>query len=91
MRKRIVTAVIALMLLVSSLGMPANAATVNKSAALRQKITQTYKRLRASNGYNSYHGYCGKMAAYTLFYLGIDKKDLPKLISKLENPGVSAI
>ena len=74
MRKRIVTAVIALMLLVSSLGMPANAATVNKSAALRQKITQTYKRLRASNGYNSYHGYCGKMAAYTLFYLGIDKK-----------------
>lgn len=74
MRKRIVTAVIALMLLVSGFAMPANAATANKGTALRQKITQTYKRLRASNGYNSYHGYCGKMAAYTLYHLGIDKR-----------------
>ena len=74
MRKRIVTALIALVLLVSGFAMPANAATVHKSTALRQKITQTYKRLRASNGYNSYHGYCGKMAAYTLYYLGVDKR-----------------
>ena len=74
MRKRILTAVLALVLLVSGFAMPVNAATTNKDKALRQKITQTYKRLRASNGYSSYHGYCGKMAAYTLYYLGIDKK-----------------
>lgn len=74
MRKRIVTAVIALILLVSGFAMSANAAAANKGTALRQKITQTYKRLRASNGYNSYHGYCGKMAAYTLYHLGVDKR-----------------
>lgn len=74
MRKRVLTAVLAMVVLMSAFVVPANAATSSESAALRQKITQTYKRLRASNGYNPYHGYCGKMAAYTLYYLGVDKK-----------------
>lgn len=74
MRKRILTAVLAFVLTMSVFAFPANAATNSKDAALRQKITQTYKRLRASNGYNSYNGYCGRMAAYTLYYLGVDKK-----------------
>lgn len=74
MRKRILATVLSVVVLLSVFAFPANAATNGESTALRQKITQTYKRLRASNGYNSYHGYCGRMAAYTLYYLGVDKK-----------------
>ena len=73
MRKRIVTAFLAVIMLVSVLAFPAGAAASSEETALRQKITKTYKRLRASNGYDSYNGYCGKMAAYTLYHLGIDK------------------
>jgi len=74
LRKRITTALLALMMLLSVLAFPAGAATNSEETALRQKITKTYKRLRASNGYDSYNGYCGKMAAYTLYHLGIDKQ-----------------
>ena len=68
MRKRIVTAFLAVIMLVSVLAFPAGAAASSEETALRQKITKTYKRLRASNGYDSYNGYCGKMAAYTLYH-----------------------
>jgi len=74
LRKRILTAVLAMVMLMTIFAFPVNAASSSKSTALSQKITQTYKRLRASNGYDSYHGYCGRMAAYTLYYLGVDKK-----------------
>ncbi len=74
MRKRILTVVLSFVLLMSVFAFPANAVSSSEDAALRQKITQTYKRLRASNGYNSYNGYCGRMAAYTLYYLGVDRK-----------------
>lgn len=74
MRKRILATMLSVIVLLSVFAFPANAATTSEGTALRQKITQTYKRLRASNGYNSYHGYCGRMAAYTLHYLGVDKK-----------------
>lgn len=74
LRKRILTAVLALLMLMSSVVIPTNAATSSEEQALRQKITSTYKRLRAANGYDSYNGYCGKMAAYTLYYLGVDKR-----------------
>ena len=72
MLKRVLTGFLAFVLLIGIFVFPANAAS-SRDAALRQKITQTYKRLRASNGYNSYHGYCGRMAAYTLYHLGVDK------------------
>ena len=74
MRKRILTAVLAMVMLMSIVVFPTNAATSKEETALRQKITKTYKRLRASNNYKSYNGYCGKMAALTLYYLGVDKK-----------------
>ncbi|MBE6926742.1 MAG: hypothetical protein E7461_07870 [Ruminococcaceae bacterium] len=74
MQKRVLAMVLTVALLMSVIVFPANAATSSEEAALRQMITKTYKRLRASNGYDSYHGYCGKMAAYTLYYLGVDKK-----------------
>ena len=73
MRKRVVTAVLAVIMLMSVFAFPVGAAVSSEETALRQKITKTYKRLRASNGYDSYNGYCGKMAAYTLYHLGIDK------------------
>ena len=74
MRKRILAMVLTMALLMSVIVLPTNAATSSEEAALRQMITKTYKRLRASNDYDSYNGYCGKMAAYTLYYLGVDKK-----------------
>ena len=74
MRKRILAMVLTVALLMSVIVFPANAATSSEETALRQMITKTYKRLRATNGYDSYNGYCGKMAAYTLYYLGVDKK-----------------
>lgn len=74
MRKRILTAVLAIVMLISMVAFPAGAATTNEEKALRQKITKTYKRARASNGNASFDGYCGKMAAYTLYHLGIDKR-----------------
>lgn len=74
MRKRILAMVLTVALLMSVIVFPANAATSSEETALRQMITKTYKRLRATNGYDSYSGYCGKMAAYTLYYLGVDKK-----------------
>ena len=74
MRKRILAMVLTVALFMSFFAFPANAATSSEETALRQMITKTYKRLRASNGYDSYSGYCGKMAAYTLYYLGVDKK-----------------
>ena len=73
MRKRILTAVLAFVMLMSMVIFPTEAATSSKEIALRQKITTTYRRLRAANGYQSYNGLCGKMAAYTLYYLGVDK------------------
>ena len=74
MRKRVLAMVLTLTVLMSVFVFPANAATGSEETALSQMITKTYKRLRASNGYDSYNGYCGKMAAYTLYYLGVDKK-----------------
>ena len=74
MRKRIVTAILAVIMLMSATALPAKAATTSEETALIQTITKTYKRLRAANGYDSYNGYCGKMAAYTLYYLGVDKR-----------------
>ena len=74
MRKRILATVLAVIMLMSAAVLPAKAATTSEETALVQEITKTYKRLRAANGYDSYNGYCGKMAAYTLYYLGIDKR-----------------
>ena len=74
MRKRILAAVLSVIMLMSAVVLPAKAATSSEETALIQKITSTYKRLRAANGYDSYNGYCGKMAAYTLYYLGVDKR-----------------
>ncbi|MBE6943368.1 MAG: hypothetical protein E7453_03800 [Ruminococcaceae bacterium] len=74
MRKRILAMALTVALLMSVIVFPANAATGTEETALRQMITKTYRRLRATNGYDSYNGYCGKMAAYTLYYLGVDKK-----------------
>ena len=74
MRKGILAAVLSVIMLISAVVLPVKAATSSEETALIQKITSTYKRLRAANGYDSYNGYCGKMAAYTLYYLGVDKR-----------------
>lgn len=73
MRKRILAMLLSFVVIVSMMAFPASAATTDKGTALTEKITTTFKYLRKLNGNKSFHGYCGRLAGYTLYALGINK------------------
>jgi len=73
MLKRIWASISVLLMLVSLLPLHAAAATEAEEQRIRDQIRTTYRRTLSSSGRESLHGYCGVMAGWELYHLGVTK------------------
>lgn len=71
MAKRILTICIALTILFSSVSFGASAASEEEQQRIRDQITSVYWQTLSSSGRSSLHGYCGVMAGWELYHLGV--------------------
>lgn len=71
MLKRILAAFICLVLLLTALPLHAAAASEEEHARIRQQINRTYWKTLSASGFSSLRGYCGVMAGWELYFLGV--------------------
>ena len=71
MAKRILTICIMLSVLFSSVSFAASAASEEEEQRIRDQITSVYWQTLASSGRSSLHGFCGVMAGWELYHLGV--------------------
>lgn len=71
--KRILAMIAAMLLVVSLLPLSAAAASEAEEQRIRDQIRTTYRRTLSSSGRESLHGYCGVMAGWELYHLGVTK------------------
>lgn len=71
MLKRIFAFSLCLVLLMSAVPLSANAATEEEHERIRKQITNVYYKTLSATGVSSLHGYCGMMAGYELYFLGV--------------------
>lgn len=71
--KRLQTILIALAVLLSMLPLAVYAATDTEEQRVRKQIESVYWKTLASSGRESLHGYCGVMAGWELYHLGVTK------------------
>lgn len=73
MKKRILLVVLCIAMLVAALPVAASAVT-DPHAAMYQQVKDIYKKTLRSTGLKTMEGYCGMLASYELYYLGITEK-----------------
>lgn len=71
MLKRILAFMLCLVLLMPVVPMCASAATDEEHDRIRKQITNVYYKTLYASGTNDLHGYCGLMAGYELYFLGV--------------------
>lgn len=69
--KRITALILSLLLIVAVLPVSASAETV-EGRLVRQKIEDHYAKILEASEHESLKGYCGTLASYQLYYLGIN-------------------
>lgn len=74
MLKRILTILIALTLLTSVFPIGASAASSEEEQRIRDQITTVYWQTLSSSGRSSLHGFCGVMAGWELYHLGVTER-----------------
>lgn len=73
MLKKILAMLTVLLLFVCLLPVNALAATPAEEERIREQIRTAYRKTLASSGRESLHGYCGVMAGWELYHLGVTK------------------
>ncbi len=73
MLKKILAMLASAVLLVCLLPVNAAAASSAEEQRIREQIRTTYRKTLASSGRESLHGYCGVMAGWELYHLGVTK------------------
>lgn len=71
MKKRILALVLCLIIAFTALPVTARGATENEVQRICDQIRQVYKKVQYSTGIWNLHGYCGIMAGWELYHLGI--------------------
>ncbi len=71
MLKRILASMLCLILLLSGMPMGVTAATDEEHERIAQQISTVYYKTLSATGVSSLHGYCGMMAGYELYFLGV--------------------
>ena len=73
MLKKILAMLTVLLLFVCLLPVNALAATPAEEQRIREQIRTAYRKTLASSGRESLHGYCGVMAGWELYHLGVTR------------------
>lgn len=71
MLKRILAVVLCLMLLIATMPVGVTAATDEEHERIKKQISEVYYKTLSATGASSLHGYCGMMAGYELYFLGV--------------------
>ncbi len=71
MLKRLQTILIALAILFTLIPLSVSAATAEEEQRIRDQIESVYWKTLSSSGKSSLHGYCGVMAGWELYHLGV--------------------
>ena len=85
MLKRILAFALCLLLLVTALPINASAASEAEKERICQQIRDVYWMSLSSAGLGSFHGYCGTMAGWELYHLGITEKPLTRNGNQMYN------
>lgn len=73
MLKKLLAILTVMMLLVCLLPVSTAAASAEEEQRIRDQIERTYWKTLSSSGRESLHGYCGVMAGWELYHLGVTK------------------
>lgn len=71
MTKKLVSLLLILTMLLCAFPVSASAETTDSD--IRNQIVRCYKRTLAANGVSDLDGYCGQLAGYMLYFLGVEK------------------
>lgn len=71
MLKRITALIMCILLMLAALPVSALAASEEEHQRIRDQISDVYRRTLSATGTSSLHGYCGMMAGWELYLMGI--------------------
>ncbi len=75
MKIRVISALLALLLLLSLMPVPMETSAAAITAAeIEQQIRTAYKRSLSASGRSNFNGYCGTLVSWQMFCLGIDRR-----------------
>ncbi len=72
MRKRLFAGLIAFILILSVLPLGASAVTQDEEKQIKKELTRDYYRTLSYSGMESIKGYCGLLASWQLYFLGVN-------------------
>ena len=74
MKKRILALMVCLVLVISLWPISTAAASEEEQERIRQQIREIYWKTLSATGMSSMHGYCGAMAGWELYYMGVTER-----------------